>query len=92
MRQPARYIGLTHGSKRVVNLLMYLDADLTKAFPAFRQFLECIPAELPLGEARLFCTEQLLLESDAQLTQIEAKFRPLVLRECRAVIKALAGS
>jgi len=45
---------------------------------------------LPLGEARLFCTEQLLLQSDANLAVIEAEFRASLLRECQAVMEALA--
>jgi len=81
--------GLVYGSKRVSDALDYLGDDLPKRFPTFRQFLDRIPPSLPLGEARLYCTEQLLLQSDASLAVLETEFRPSLLRECRAVIKAL---
>jgi hypothetical protein len=83
--------GLVYGCKRVSDALDYLGDEMPKTFPTFRQFLDRIPPALPLGEARLFCTEQLLLESDAKLAVIEAEFRASLLRESQAVIKALAS-
>jgi len=65
-------------------------ADIVGMFPTFRAFLDRIRCEVPLGEGRLLCTEQLLLESDAKLAKVEAEFRPSLLRESQAIIKALS--
>lgn len=66
--------GLAYGAKRVRDALRYLGVDTATTFPAFGQFLDRIPLAVPLGEARLYCTQQLLLDSDARLAKIEAEF------------------
>lgn len=82
--------GLYYASKRLADALDYLGDETSKMFPTFRVFLDRIPREVPLGEGRLLCTEQLLLESDAKLAKVEGEFRASLLRESRAVLKSLA--
>ncbi len=84
--------GLVHASKRVSDALDYLGDDMSTMFPTFRRFLDRIPLAVPLGEGRLLCTEELLLESDAKLARVEAEFRASLLLESQAVIKALAAT
>lgn len=84
--------GLAYAAKRVSDALEYLGEDMSKSFPTFRRFLDRIPLAVPLGEGRLLCTEQLLLESDAKLAKVEGEFRASLLRESQAVIKALAAT
>ena len=80
--------GFAFGAKRVWNALDRLGDEYKRQHPAFGEFLRAIPTATPLGELRLLCTQELLLESDLALSKVELKFRQPLLKECRAVIDA----
>lgn len=80
--------GFSFGARRIWKALHHLGDEYTRQFPVFNEFLQAIPTATPLGELRLLCTEEFLLQSDAVLAKVELKFRALLLEECHAVIAA----
>jgi len=80
------------GAKRVHSALFYLGNEVPSLFPVFGEFLEAIPASMPLGEVRLLCEEKYLFKSDKALATIEAKYRSALLLECLAVVRAFGDA
>ena len=64
-----------------------MEQDAPTSFEVFNQFYEAIPLKIPLGVARLQWPIDLLLEFDAQLVQVEARFRPALLRASAELVK-----
>lgn len=79
-------VGLAVGASRVRNVLSWLGEDYRREHPIFEFFIANIPADIPLGGARLLWRSEVMLETDDRLARIEAKFRRALLNECVRII------
>jgi hypothetical protein len=79
-------VGLAVGASRMRNVLFWLGEDYRREHPIFELFIANIPADIPLGGARLLWRSEVMLETDDRLARIEAKFRRALLSECVRII------
>jgi hypothetical protein len=79
-------IGLAVGAFRIRKVLSWLGDDYRREHPLFDFFIANIPADIPLGSARLLWRAEIMLESDDRLVRIETKFRRALLSECVRII------
>lgn len=80
-------VGLAVGASRVRNALSWLGATYEQKHPVFRDFIDNIPRDIPLGGARLLWNPAVMLETDGRLARVEAKFRTALLNECVRIIE-----
>ncbi|MES2322294.1 MAG: hypothetical protein V4633_08540 [Pseudomonadota bacterium] len=80
-------VGLSVGALRVVGMLRELGEPYETRHGVFAEFMMAIPADIPVGTARLYWTPQALLDRDAVLAAIEARFRKRLLEECFEIIR-----
>jgi hypothetical protein len=70
----------------MLNVLSWLGEDYKREHPIFEFFIANIPADIPLGGARILWRSEVMLETDDRLARIEAKFRRALLSECVRII------
>ena len=80
-------VGIAVGCIRVDKLLFWLRLHEEKQFQVFRQFFTAT-AGLPIGNERLLWATDALLQQDAALAKLEAKFRPAILQACVKIVSA----
>lgn len=80
-------VGLVPASLHISRALRALESEAPSSFGVFEQFYEAIPLKIPLGVARLQWPIELLLEFDAELVQVECRFRPALLRASAELVK-----
>lgn len=78
-------VGIGVGCIRINKLLYWLGLEGGEHGQIFRQFLDAA-RDIPIGNDRLQWSLQALLEQDAKLTKLEAKFRPAILNACAGII------
>lgn len=78
-------VGISVGCVRVSKILHWLGLQGDERYRVFNQFYSATVG-LPVGNERLLWAYPALLECDAQLTKIEAEFRPKLLSACIAII------
>lgn len=78
-------VGVSIGSQRISKILLRLDLQNDETSQVFHQFNRAI-LSFPVGNERLLWAYPALLERDAELTRIEAEFRPRLLNACIAII------
>jgi len=81
-------VGLATGAFRLERVLGSLGEPYQSQHSVFRRFTGAIPADIPVGSARLHWVPALLLATDTKLAKIEDKFRASLLEECIAIIQA----
>lgn len=80
-------VGLYIGAVRVVNVLRTMGEAHENRHGIFSRFLQAVPADIPLGNARLLWEPSAMLKSDQKLLVVESTFRPELLAECVDIIK-----
>ena len=78
-------VGIGVGCIRINKLLYWLGLEGSEHGKIFKQFLD-VTRDIPIGNERLHWLPQALLEQDAKLTKLEAKFRPAILSACVGII------
>lgn len=78
-------VGIGVGCIRINKLLYWLGLEGSEYGQVFRQFLDAT-RDIPIGNDRLHWSSQALLEQDAKLTKLEAKYRPAILNACAGII------
>ena len=85
-------VGLAVGASRVRNALSWLGATYEQKHPVFKDFIDNIPRDIPLGGARLLWNPAVMLETDGRLARVEARFRTALLNECVRIIEAYGST
>lgn len=85
-------VGMCLGAIRIAQLLAEMGEPYLQRHSVFAEFASAIPAGLPVGMARLYWAPEALLERDAALAQIEARFRPGLLAECQVILRHYKAS
>jgi hypothetical protein len=80
-------VGFYIGAVRIRNVLRILGDDLERQHAIFSKFLDAVPIDIPLGNARLLWESNAMLKSDVKLASVESKFRSELLEECVRIIK-----
>lgn len=80
-------VGMCLGAIRMAQLLAGMGEPYLQRHGIFAEFASAIPAGLPVGMARLYWAPEALLERDAALAQIEARFRSGLLAECQVILR-----
>jgi hypothetical protein len=80
-------VGFYIGAIRVRNVLRTMGEELENQHGIFSKFLESVPVDIPLGNARLLWEPSAMLKSDQKLLVVESKFRSGLLAECVNIIK-----
>lgn len=80
-------VGLSVGAVRLAGILRELGECHETRHAVVAEFLAAIPSDVPVGTARLYCTPQVLLERDAVLGAVEARFRRRLLQECMDMVR-----
>lgn len=83
----SQQVGLSVGALRIVKCLAWLGAEAEQRHPLFRQFLDAIPLDIPLGSARLLWNPEVMLQTDQRLAPIESQHRERLFRECIEIIR-----
>ena len=78
-------VGIGIGCVRINKILHWLSLQDDHRYHVFKQFF-AKAMDLPIGNERLLWARSALLEQDAKLAEIEAEFRPKLLRACMAII------
>ena len=78
-------VGIGVGCIRINKLLYWLGLEDSEHGKVFKQFID-VTRDIPIGNDRLHWAPQALLEQDAKLTKLEAKFRPAILNACTGII------
>ena len=81
-------VGLCSGALRIAHLLDHMGDAYAHRHAVFAAFAAAIPAGLPVGTARLYWTPARLLERDAELAGIEARYRHALLAESFVILRA----
>jgi hypothetical protein len=80
-------VGFYIGAVRVRNVLRTMGEELENQHGIFSKFLQTVPVDIPLGNARLLWEPSAMLKSDQKLLLVESKFRSEILAECVNIIK-----
>ena len=80
-------VGLAVGAKRVADALYHLDPEMRGKHTVFSAFYDAIPADIPLGNVRLLWQSDAMIRTDAQLAEIESRYREKLLSECAVIIR-----
>lgn len=80
-------VGLAVGAVRLAGILGELGECYETRHGVVAEFMAAIPSDVPVGTARLYCTPQVLLERDAVLAAVEARFRRRLLQECMDMVR-----
>lgn len=78
-------VGLSVGALRLVGMLRELGEPYETRHAIFAEFMAAIPADIPVGTARLYWAPEALMDKDAVLANIEARYRRRLLQECIAL-------
>lgn len=78
--------GLTVGALRVQKLLEEMGEGYQAQHRIIAEYAHAIPADIPVGTARLYWAPEPLMERDARLAEIESRYRGELLRECFLII------
>ena len=78
-------VGIAVGSLRICKLLSWLHLQDDAKYQVFSQFIRSAGA-IPLANERLLWAHSALLEQDEKLSQIEAIYRPKIMKACIAII------
>ena len=78
-------VGIGVGCVRINKLLIWLRLDGNEEHQVFRQFIKAASGS-PIGNERLLWATEALLQQDAVLTKVEARFRPTIMRACVNII------
>lgn len=78
-------LGLVPASRNISQALRVMENEAPAGYEVFEQFYDAIPKDIPLGIARLRWPIELLLNFDARLVELEARFRPALLRASMAL-------
>ena len=79
-------VGFYIGAVRVRNVLRTMGEELENQHGIFSKFLQTVPVDIPLGNARLLWEPSAMLKSDQKLLLVESKFRSEILAECVNII------
>lgn len=79
-------VGLSVGAFRIIGILLELGEPYETGHFVFAEFAQSIPTVVPIGTARLYWAPQQLLEKDAVLAEVEARFRQRLLEGCIDII------
>ncbi len=78
--------GITVGALRVGKLLEELGECYQAQHSVIGEFAQAIPADIPVGTARLYWAPGPLMQRDAVLATIESRYRRELLQECFLII------
>lgn len=80
-------VGISVGAFRISKLLYWLGDEVSSEFPQFRNFVDQVPANVPIASERLHWETDALLTADRTLAAIESKSRNQLMSACAQIIK-----